>query len=120
LKDCIDTGVQSNRLVVGIWDKEFDLENKNPPCFQFLQVKLVEPAFSLVGASTSFRSHCLVNADFANYRAIIKYLVDEVVEPACGELSELINVSTSAQIGAGDVNTVFDRIGNWMNFRSFL
>jgi Thymidylate synthase len=117
LKECIETGVQSNRLVVQIWDKEHDLEQPNPPCFQFLQCRLREE--NLVGAVTLFRSHCFVNADFANYGAIIKYLIDEVVEPAGGELSELINVSTSAQIGKGEVDTVFDAVGNWMNLNSF-
>lgn len=94
LKECIESGVQSNRIVLGVWDKDADLEQENPPCLQFMQLKLMED--NLVGARTLFRSHYFVNADFANYGAIIRYLTDEIVEPAGGELSELINVSTSA------------------------
>lgn len=109
----IETGVQSNRIVGIIWDKFQDLEQESPPCWQWAQFRKMED--NLVSARTLFRSHCFVNGDFANYGALIRLFVDEIIEPAGGELSELINVSTSAQIGAGDVNTVFDRVGNWFD-----
>lgn len=113
----IETGVQTNRIVGVIWDKYNDLEQEDPPCWQWIQTRLMED--NLVSARTLFRSHCFVNGDFANYGALIRLIVDEIVKPAGGELSELINVSTSAQIGAGDVNTVFDRVGNWFDFSRF-
>lgn len=111
LKKSIKTGVQSNRIVAMIWDKYHDLEKQAPPCWQWAQFRLMEE--NLISTRTLFRSHCFVNGDFANYGALVRLFRDEIIEPAGGELSELINVSTSAQIGVGDVNTVFDRVGNW-------
>jgi thymidylate synthase len=116
LSDSIETGVQSNRIVGTIWHWK-DIFVEDPPCFQFFQVRLMEE--NLVSLRTLFRSHCFVNADFANYGALIRFFIDEVIHPAGGELSELINVSTSAQIGDGDVNTVFNRVGNWFDFGTY-
>lgn len=114
LAKSIETGVQSNRIVGVIWDKWEDLEQEAPPCWNWCQLRKMED--NLVSLRTLFRSHCFVNGDWANYCGLTRLFIDEVIEPAGGEMSELINVSTSAQIGSGDVDTVFGRIGNWFGF----
>jgi hypothetical protein len=116
LSDSIENGVQTNRIVGVIW-KSDDIYAEDPPCLNWFQLRKMEE--NLVSLRTLFRSHCYVNADFANFGALIRVFTDEIIEPAGGVLSELINVSTSAQIGAGDVDTVFNRVGKWFNFGSY-
>lgn len=116
LKASIKTGVQTNRIV-GVILHPDDIYLEDPPCFNWYQVRLMED--NLVSLRTIFRSHAYVDASFANYCGIVKVFTDEVIKPAGGVLSEYINVSTSAQIESTEVDVVFDRVGNWFNFRNF-
>lgn len=108
LKFTIDEGIQSNRICLVIWIPS-DMSLDNPPCFQWAQVRVSER--NKVSIRILFRSHDYGNACFANWGAIIRCFVDEVITPAGGELEELICVSTSAHVYENDFDMVEALIG---------
>ncbi|MEN6290959.1 MAG: thymidylate synthase [Methanobacterium sp.] len=108
LRSLIDDCVQSNRICGILWTVS-DIILNNPPCFQWFQLRLSEK--NKVSLRILFRSHDYGNASFANWGAIIRCFVDEVITPAGGELEELICVSTSAHIYENDMDMVESLIG---------
>jgi len=109
LRKDIETGIQSNRNCGILWNP-LDTFLKSPPCFQWYQVKKSNE--NNVSLRTLFRSHAYDNACFANWGAIIKAFVDEVIEPAGGVLEELICVSTSAEIEYSNFDMIEAVVGN--------
>ncbi len=103
LKECIETGIQSNRICGVIWWPG-DLELKSPPCWQWWQVRKSNK--NNVSLRVLFRSHAYDNAEMSNWGAIIKAFVDEVITPAGGVLEELICESTSAEIEYGNFSMI--------------
>jgi len=109
LRESIETGIQSNRICGVIWWPG-DLKLKSPPCWQWWQARKSDK--NNVSLRILFRSHAYDNACFANWGAIIKAFVDEVIEPAGGVLEELICVSTSAEIEYSNFDMIEAVVGN--------
>ncbi len=108
LRHSIQNKIQTNRIVGILWHP-YDLTREDPPCFNWFQLRLTEK--NKVSLRTLFRSRDFGNASFANWGAIIRCFVDEVINPAGGELEELICVSTSAHIYENDMDMVESLIG---------
>jgi thymidylate synthase len=108
LRDAIEDGVQSNRIVGILWHP-YDTSLKDPPCFNWFQLRLSEG--NKISLRVLFRSHDYGNACFANWGAIIRCFVDEVIKPACCELEELICVSASAHIYNNDFDMIEPFVG---------
>ncbi len=108
LEDSIAVGIQTNRICGVLWIPT-DIMFENPPCFQWFQLRLSEK--NKVSLRILFRSHDYGNACFANWGAIIRCFIDEVITPAGGELEELICVSTSAHIYDNDFDMVESLVG---------
>lgn len=106
LKTSIETGVQSNRIVGALWESG-DLSLKSPPCFNWFQLRLMEPGSNDASLRILFRSHDYGNGVFANLRGITELFIDEVIGPAGGKLSEIILTSTSAHLYDNDMDMVF-------------
>jgi len=109
LKKSIETGIQTNRIVFVIWNP-LDIFMNNPACFNWGQLRLSEE--NKVSLRVMFRSHDYGNANFANFGAIIRCFVDEVVGPAGGVLEELICVSASAHLHDNDSDMIEAVVGN--------
>lgn len=109
LKESIETGIQTNRICGVIWWPG-DLDLKSPPCWQWWQLRKSDK--NNVSLRILFRSHAYDNANFANWGAIIKAFVDEVITPAGGILEELICVSVSAEMEYSNFNMVEAVVGN--------
>lgn len=109
LKKSIETGIQTNRICGVIWWPG-DLDLKSPPCWQWWQLRKSDK--NNVSLRILFRSHAYDNANFANWGAIIKAFVDEVITPAGGILEELICVSVSAEMEYSNFNMVEAVVGN--------
>jgi len=109
LFDAIEHNIQTNRLVGVIWNP-VDLMLKDPPCFNWFQLRTSEG--NKVSLRVLFRSHDYGNANFANFGAIIRCFVDEVIEPAGGVLEELICVSASAHLYDNDSDMIEAVVGN--------
>lgn len=103
LAESIETGIQSNRICGVIWWPG-DLKLQSPPCWQWWQVRKLDK--NNVSARILFRSHAYDNAEFSNWGAILKALIDEVITPAGGVLKELICVSASAEIEYGNFSMI--------------
>lgn len=103
LKEAIETEIQSNRIAGNIWTPE-SIKLKDPPCFVFFQLRTSEK--NKVSLRVVFRSHDYGNGNFANFGAIIRCFVDEVITPVGGELEELFCVSLSGHIYDTDMNMV--------------
>lgn len=108
LKFMIQEGIQSNRICLVIWIPS-DASLDNPPCFQWGQVRTSES--NKVSLRILFRSNDAGNAVFANMGAITRVFVDEVIEPAGGELEELIWVAVSEHLYNTDMSMVEALIG---------
>lgn len=108
LYDAIESEIQTNRIVGIIWHVT-DHVLKDPPCFQWFQLRTSEK--NKVSLRVLFRSHDYGNANFANFGAIIRAFQDEVIRPAGGILEELICVSTSAHLYNNDFDMVENLIG---------
>lgn len=103
LKHSIDSHIQTNRIVGIVWHP-YDITREDPPCFNWFQLRLSEK--NKVSLRILFRSHDYGNACFANWGAIIRCFIDEVITPAGGILEELICVSTSAHLYNSDMDMV--------------
>lgn len=108
LKKSIETGIQTNRIVFVIWNP-LDIKMQDPDCFNWGQLRVSDG--NKVSLRVLFRSHDYGNACFANWGAIIRCFVDEVIEPAGGELEELICVSASGHIYKTDFDMIEALIG---------
>jgi thymidylate synthase len=108
LKYYIKAGLQSNQICGVIWIPS-DRHLEHPPCFNWFQLRLSDG--NKVSLRILFRSHDYGNACFANWGAIIRCFVDEVIEPAGGDLEELICVSASGHIYKNDFDMVEALIG---------
>jgi thymidylate synthase len=108
LKKSIETGIQTNRIVFVIWNP-LDIKMQDPDCFNWGQLRVSDG--NKVSLRVLFRSHDYGNACFANWGAIIRCFIDEVIEPAGGELEELICVSASGHIYKTDFDMVEALIG---------
>ena len=103
LREAIENEIQSNRIAGNIWTPE-DIRLKDPPCFAFFQLRTSEK--NKVSLRVVFRSHDYGNGNFANFGAIIKCFIDEVIEPAGGQLEELLCLSWSGHIYDTDMDMV--------------
>lgn len=103
LREAIETNIQSNRIAGNIWTPQ-DIRLKDPPCFAFFQLRTSEK--NKISLRIVFRSHDYGNGNFANFGAIIRCFVDEVITPAGGELEELVCVSLSGHIYDTDMSMV--------------
>ena len=108
LEKAIKAKIQSNRICGVIWNPR-DIFLKDPPCFQHFQLRLSE--INKVSLRIYFRSNDAVNAVFANMGAVIRVFVDEVIDPAGGELEEVIWTATSEHMYLNDIDTVEALIG---------
>jgi thymidylate synthase len=113
LEFTIKEGIQSNRICLVIWIPS-DISLENPPCFQWAQLRVSEK--NKISLRILFRSHDYGNAYMANFGAIIRCFVDEVIKPAGGELEELICVSASAHIYDNDSDQIENLIGKKPSF----
>jgi len=109
LRVAIKTETQNNRICGVIWNP-VDIDLKDPPCFNWFQLRLSEK--NKVSLRVLFRSHDYGNANFANFGAIIRCFVDEVIGPAGGVLEELICVSASAHLHDNDSDMIEAVVGN--------
>jgi len=109
LRRSIRENIQTNRICGVIWNPD-DINLKDPPCFNWFQLRLSE--CNKVSLRVLFRSHDYGNANFANFGAIIRCFVDEVIGPAGGVLEELICVSTSAHLYENDSDMIEAVVGN--------
>lgn len=108
LKESIKTGIQSNRICGVLWNPT-DIKLKDPPCFQWFQIRLSEK--NKISLRILFRSNDAGNAVFANMGAVIRCFEDEVIQPTGGELEEVIWVATSEHIYNNDFDMVEGLIG---------
>lgn len=99
LKLSIESGIQSNSIVGILWHPE-DIKLKDPPCFNSFQLRVSDG--NKVSLRVNFRSHDYGHGCFANWGAIIRAFRDLVIDPAGGELEELICESKSAHIYDND------------------
>lgn len=95
LKQSLDEGIQSNRIVAVLYDPvKFDGE-RDVACWQWLQLRKLR--------GNQVRLECLYRswdaaAIWANLAGIVKYIVDKVILPAGGELVEVFVTGTSTHI----------------------
>jgi len=108
LKESIETGIQSNRIVFTIWNP-LDIKMQNPDCFNWGQLRVSDG--NKVSIRIVFRSNDAGNAVFANMGAVIRVFVDEAITPAGGELEEVIWTATSEHIYLTDFDMVEALIG---------
>jgi len=109
LREDIRTGIQSNRNCGVIWNP-LDIFLNSPACFQWYQVRKSDK--NNVSLRVLFRSHAYDNANFANWGAILRVFIDEVITPAGGVLEELICVSVSAGMEYSNFDMVEALVGN--------
>lgn len=108
LKESIETGIQSNRIVFVIWNP-LDIKMENPDCFNWGQLRVSEG--NKVSIRIVFRSNDAGNAVFANMGAVIRVFVDEAINPAGGELEEVIWTAASEHIYLTDFDMVENLVG---------
>lgn len=115
LEEEIESDIQSNRNVGMLWNP-VDALLQSPPCFNWYQVRTLEPGSTDVSLRLLFRSHDYGNGYAANLCGITKVFTDKVIEPAGGKLEEIILVSTSGHIYDNDLDMVYSYMPGMEHF----
>ena len=101
LKESLETKIQSNQNVGVIYHPMY-CDSKNPPCFNWYQVRLMDG--NDVSLRLLFRSNDYGDAVWANLCGIAKAFDELVIRPAGCRLTEIILTSTSAHIYANEAD----------------
>jgi len=96
MRECIRHSIKeelnTNRIVAVLWDPQIDPYEREVPCFNWCQVRRIRG--DIFRLEILYRSWD-VTAVWSNLAGLIKYFVDEVIEPAGAVLGEVIITGTS-------------------------
>lgn len=114
VRKSIADDLNTNRLVAVLWNPEEDEGEREVPCFNWCQVRRIKG--DLFRLEILYRSWD-VTATWSNLAGLIKYFVDEAIEPAGGKLCEVIITGTSTHIYRHDFDYAKKVVGEQFSRR---